>query len=81
MYHLRWNWDPAPRLHYFILTAPPYSLHPLASLINNWLNSFHTQEPHWVLLSFSTTRDRTGNRSRRVARTHGKEKPREGGTL
>ena len=30
--------DPAPRLRYCFLTAPPLSLHPLPSLISNCLN-------------------------------------------
>ena len=29
---------PAPRLHYYLLTAPPRSLHPLPSLISTCLN-------------------------------------------
>ena len=35
VYSLRMNQDPAPRLHYCFLTAPPWSLHPLPSLISN----------------------------------------------
>ena len=38
VYPLRRNQDPAPRLHYCSLTAPPLSLHPLPSLISNGLN-------------------------------------------
>ena len=33
-----WKQDPAPRLHYCFLTAPPLSLHPLPSLISTCLN-------------------------------------------
>ena len=32
------NQDPAPRLHFCLLTAPPSSLHPLSSLISNCVN-------------------------------------------
>ena len=45
VYHLGRNQDPAPRLHYCFLAAPPLSLHPLRSLISNCLNlPFGTQE-------------------------------------
>ena len=37
-YSLKRNQDPAPRLHYGLWTAPPWSLHPLPSLNNNCLN-------------------------------------------
>ena len=44
VYPLRSNQDPAPRLHYCLLTAPPLSLHPLPSLISNYLKlPFGTQ--------------------------------------
>ena len=52
MYPLRGNQDAAPRLHCCFLAAPPLSLHPLPSLINNCLKGFHAREPHRVLLSF-----------------------------
>ena len=43
-YPLRRNQDPAPRLHYDFLTAPPLFLHPLPSLISSCLNlPFGTQ--------------------------------------
>ena len=52
MYPSRWNQDPAPRLHYCFLTAPPLSLHPLPSLISNSLNlPFGTQRMSWRLKS------------------------------
>ena len=38
VYPLRRSQDPAPRLHYFFLTAPPLLLRPLPPLINNSLN-------------------------------------------
>ena len=42
--------DPAPRLHYCFLSAPPLSLHPLPSLISNYLNlPFGTQGRSWRL--------------------------------
>ena len=53
MYPLKGNQDPAPRLHYCYLTAPPLSLHPFPSLISNCLKGFCAQEPHRVLLSFT----------------------------
>ena len=44
VYPLRGSQDPAPRRHYCLLTAPPLSLHPVPSLINNCLNlPFWTQ--------------------------------------
>ena len=52
MYSLKWNQDPAPRLHYSFLASPPLSLHALPSLISNCLNlPFQTQEGHggWSL--------------------------------
>ena len=52
VYFLRGNQDPAPRLHYCLLAAPPLSLHPLPSLISNCLNlSFGTQGRSWRLES------------------------------
>ena len=45
---MRGNQDPAPRLHYCLLTAPPLSLHPLPSLISNHLKlPFGTQGRSW----------------------------------
>ena len=45
VYPLRRNQDPALRLHYCFLTAPPLSLHLLPSLINSCLiMSFGSQE-------------------------------------
>ena len=38
VYSLKRNQDPAPRLHYSFLTAPPLFLHSLPSLISNYLN-------------------------------------------
>ena len=38
IYSLRRHQDPAPRLHYCFLTAPPLFLHSLPSLISNCLN-------------------------------------------
>ena len=35
VYSLRRNQDPVPRLHYCLLTTPPWSLHPLPLLISN----------------------------------------------
>ena len=50
MYPLKWHQDPAPRLQYCFLTAPPLSLHPLPSLINSCLNlPFGTQGRSWRL--------------------------------
>ena len=44
VYSLRRNQDPAPRLHYCFLIAPPLSLYSLPSLIRNCLNlPFGTQ--------------------------------------
>ena len=44
VYSLRRNQDPALRLHYCFLTAPPLFLHSLPSLISNCLNlPFGTQ--------------------------------------
>ena len=44
VYYLRRKQDPAPRVHYCLLTVPPWSLHPLPSLISNSLNLlFRTQ--------------------------------------
>ena len=41
---MRWNQDPAPRLHHCFLAASPLSLHPLPSWISNCSNlSFGTQ--------------------------------------
>ena len=37
VYSFRRNQDPAPRLYYCFLTAPPFFLHSLPSLINNCL--------------------------------------------
>ena len=49
MYPLRQNQDPAPRLHYCFLSAP-LSLHPLPSLMSNFLNlPFGTQGRSWRL--------------------------------
>ena len=51
-YPLRWNQDPAPRLHYCFLAAPPLSLHCLLCLVNNCLNlPFGIQERSWSLES------------------------------
>ena len=47
------NTDPAPRLPYCFLAAPPLSLLPLPSLISNCLKGFCGQEPHKVLLGFT----------------------------
>ena len=44
---LRWNQDPAPRLHCCFLAAPLLSLHPLLSLI-----SFCALDAYKVRLSF-----------------------------
>ena len=50
MYPLRQNQDPVPRLHYCSLTAPPFSLYPLPSLISNYLNlPFGNQGRSWKL--------------------------------
>ena len=50
MYLFRRNQDPAPRLHYCFLTAPPLCLHVLPSLINHCLNlPFGTQGRSWRL--------------------------------
>ena len=50
VYSLSRNQDPAPRLHYCLLTAAPWSLHPLPSVISNCLNLlFGTQERSWRL--------------------------------
>jgi len=38
VYPLRWNQDPAPRLYYFFLAVPPFSLHPLPSQISKYWN-------------------------------------------
>ena len=38
MCSLRQRQSPVPRLHYILLVAPPLSLHPLPSLIINYLN-------------------------------------------
>lgn len=48
MYPLRYNQDPAPRLHCCFLAAPPLSLHPIPSQISNSLNLvFGTQGRSW----------------------------------
>ena len=45
--------DPAPRLHYFFLAAPPLSLHPFPSWISNCSDlPFGTQGKPWRLESF-----------------------------
>ena len=50
VYPLRGDRQPAPRLHYCFLTAPPLSLHPLPSLISNCLNlPVGTQGRSWRL--------------------------------
>ena len=50
VYPLRRNQDPAPRLRYCFLTAPPLSLRPFPSLISNCLNlPFGTQGSPWRL--------------------------------
>ena len=48
---LRENQDPVPRLYYYCLAGlPPPSLHPLPSLISNYLNlSFGAQGRPWSL--------------------------------
>ena len=52
MYPLRYNQDPAPRLHCCFLAAPPLSLHPIPSQISNSLNLlFGTQGRSWRLKS------------------------------
>ena len=52
MYPLRRNQDPAPRLHYCFLAAPPLSLHPLPSLISSCSNlPFGSQGRSWRLES------------------------------
>ena len=71
VYPLRGNQDPAPRLHYCFLTAPPLSLHPLPSLISNCLNlPFGTQERSGRLdeAYFLQTRNR-GHRKASVPRS------------
>ena len=51
---LRWNQNPAPRLHYCFLAAPPLFLHPFPSWINNSLNlPFGTQGRSWRLESIN----------------------------
>ena len=57
---LRGNQDPAPRLCCSFLTVPPWSLHPLPSLISNCLNlPLGTQGRSWRLneAPFLKTRD------------------------
>jgi len=50
VYRLRGNQDPAPRLPSCLLTAPPWSLHPLPSLMSNcWSLPFGTQRSSWTL--------------------------------
>ena len=58
VYPLRWNQDPAPRLHYCFLDAPVLSLHLLPSLIRNCFNlPFRTQGRSWRLWSISYKQD------------------------
>ena len=50
MYPLRWNQYPAPRLYYFSLAVPPFSLHPLPSQISKYWNlPFGIQGRSWRL--------------------------------
>ena len=52
MYPLRYNQDPALRLHYYFLAALSLSLNPLLSLISKCLNLLlGTQEGSWRLES------------------------------
>ena len=52
MCSLRQRQSPVPRRHYLLLVAPPLSLHPLPSLILNYLNLLlGTQGRSWRLES------------------------------
>ena len=47
---MKGNQDPTPKLHYYFLTVLPLSLHPLASLISDYLNLLvETQGRSWWL--------------------------------
>ena len=47
--YIPWGGTRTPRVHYCLLTAPPWSLHPLPSLISNCLNSGKVEEAEWGL--------------------------------
>ena len=58
---MRGNQNPALRLYYCCLTAPPWSLHPLPSLISNCLNlPLGTQGRPWRLNEAHFRRIRNG---------------------
>ena len=58
IYSLKRNQDPAPRLHYCLLTVPPWSQHPLPSLISTCLNlPFGTQGWSWRLKLISKNQE------------------------
>ena len=61
VYPLRGNQDPASRLYYCFLTAPPLSLLPLPSLISNHLNlPLGTQGRSWRLNEAHFLKTRNG---------------------